>query len=65
MILSYLPAKSLLNVSECNRRLRDLCQDCNSLWKHLCKVRQRRNHTCCFLDLPANTIFYPLSFESQ
>ena len=39
IILSYLPAKSLLNVSECNRRLRDLCQNCNSLWKHLCKVR--------------------------
>lgn len=38
IILSYLPAKSLLNVSECNRRLRDLCQNCNSLWKHLCKV---------------------------
>ena len=38
IILSYLPAKSLLNLSECNRRLRDLCQNCNSLWKHLCKV---------------------------
>lgn len=38
IILSYLPAKSLLNVSECNRRLRDLCQNCNSLWKHLSKV---------------------------
>lgn len=39
IILSYLPAKSLLNVSECNRRLRDLCQNCNPLWKHLCKVK--------------------------
>ena len=38
IILSFLPAKSLLNLSECNRRLRDLCQNCNSLWKHLCKV---------------------------
>lgn len=41
IILSYLPAKSLLNVSECNRRLRDLCQNCNSLWKRLCKVSDR------------------------
>ena len=42
IILSYLPAKSLLNVSECNRRLRDLCQNCNSLWKRLCKVSEDR-----------------------
>lgn len=44
MILSYLPAKSLLNVSECNRRLFDLCRNCNFLWKHLCKVRHSALH---------------------
>ena len=39
MIFSYLPTKTLLNVSETCRRLRDWCLKCDVLWKRLIKVR--------------------------
>ncbi|KAK3702969.1 hypothetical protein QZH41_012413 [Actinostola sp. cb2023] len=38
LILSYLPAKSVLNVSETCRRLKELAFDCDVLWKRLCKL---------------------------
>ena len=39
IILAYLPAKSLLNLSETCRRLRDMCVNCDTFWKRLCKVQ--------------------------
>lgn len=73
IILSYLPAKSLLNVSECNRRLRDLCQNCNPLWKHLCKVRLFFRHAvsafkgvfCVFDPLCQNIQLFSSSFNVE
>ncbi|XP_068704104.1 uncharacterized protein [Montipora foliosa] len=64
MILSYLPAKSLLNVSECNRRLRDLCQDCNSLWKHLCKTDFDADLTVKG-SFPSFFVLYELLYKSR
>ncbi|KAM7434775.1 hypothetical protein ABFA07_015206 [Porites harrisoni] len=64
IILSYLPAKSLLNVSECNRRLRDLCQNCNSLWKHLCKIDFDADLTVKG-SFPSFYILYQLLYKSR
>lgn len=64
MILSYLPAKSLLNVSECNRRLRDLTQNCNSLWKHLCKTDFDADLTVKG-SFPSFFILYQLLYKSR
>ncbi|XP_058953288.1 uncharacterized protein [Pocillopora verrucosa] len=64
IILSYLPAKSLLNVSECNRRLRDLCQNCNSLWKHLCKIDFDADLTVKG-SFPSFFILYQLLYKSR
>ncbi|XP_032239734.1 uncharacterized protein LOC116619255 [Nematostella vectensis] len=38
IILSYLPAKTLLNLSETCRRFKELCFECDTLWKDLCKT---------------------------
>lgn len=69
MILSYLPAKSLLNVSECNRRLLDLCRNCNFLWKHLCKVRTaaalREIMHAMFISSLRKKIFNLIPFNMQ
>lgn len=64
IILSYLPAKSLLNLSECNRRLRDLCQNCNSLWKHLCKTDFDADLTVKG-SFPSFFILYQLMYKSR
>ncbi|KAK2551807.1 hypothetical protein P5673_027229 [Acropora cervicornis] len=64
MILSYLPAKSLLNVSECNRRLLDLCRNCNFLWKHLCKIDFNADLTVKG-SFPSFFLLYQLLYKSR
>lgn len=48
IILAYLPAKSLLNLSETCHRLRNMCVNCDTLWKKLCKV----SNSFAFSSLP-------------